>query len=418
MPETFVEPSQLCIGMFVSLDLSWMQHPFMTNSFKIKNKKQLAELRGLGLKRIKYDPAHSDAEPLPIKPERELKEVIQTPIRDEKMWQEKQIRIKKMKARTIRLNRCEKSYSKTASSIRNMMHNLMSQPKAALEEADTMVSSMVDSLVSDQEATMHLVNMKGKSEAAYFHAVNVTILALMLGKQLGLNEEQLKHLGVGAIFHDLGYNEIPNRVLLKKEELTKAEQDLIKMHPLYGVRLANRIGTVPPEAVTIIEQHHEMQDGSGYPKGLKGKQISELAQIITIVNSYDNLCNKKDAGKSLTPYEAVSMLFAKDKQKYDFNKLTLFITNMGVYPPGTVVKLTNNDIAVVTSINTSDLLSPRVMLYDPCIPSTEALIIDLKEEGLKITESVRLSMVSDEIRSYFNLGDSVNVYFDSEQEGG
>jgi len=397
-----------------------MQHSFMSSNFKIKNEKQLADLKKLKLSEIKYDPSRSDVEPLPLEQKAEivpdtgpdLEAEAQAKLEEAKK-EAKQARVKKMKERSARLNKCEKAYAETASTLRNVMRNIMSQPKAAVEDAEVMVSGMVGSLMEDQEATMHLVNMKGKSESTYFHAINVTILALMLGKQLGLNKQQMEDLGTGALFHDLGYSEIPDKILLKKEALNRAELNFLQMHPEYGVRQAEQIGTIPPEAVRIIEQHHEMIDGSGYPKGLREHQISELAQIVAIVNAYDNLCNQKDASKSCSPYEAISILFAKEKHKFNKKKITLFISNMGVYPPGTVVKLSDETIAVVMSINPNALLSPKVMLYDPEIPSSEAYILDLHEEGLKIIDSIRVSNLPEEIRNYFNLGDAINVFIDS-----
>jgi len=414
MPKNHIKPNQLCIGLYIQLDLPWMQHSFLSSNFKIKNKKQLADLKKLKLSKIRYDPSRSDVEPLSLTQEEVAtpETNAQTELNAEEQ-KKKQIRIKKIRARTQSLNRCEKAYAETASTLRNVMRNIMSQPKAAVEEAEAMISGMVGSLIQDQEATMHLVNMKGKSESTYFHAINVTILALMLGKQLGLDKQQLEDLGTGALFHDLGYSEIPDKILLKKEPLNRAELNLLHMHPEYGVRQAKQIGTIPPEAIKVIEQHHEMIDGSGYPKGLREHQISELAQIVAIVNAYDNLCNQKDASKSCSPYEAISILFAKEKHRFNKEKITLFISNMGVYPPGTVVKLSDESIAVVMSINPKALLEPKVMLYDPEIPSSEAYILDLYEENLKITDSIRVSNLPEEIRNYFNLGDAVNVFIDS-----
>ena len=395
-----------------------MQHSFMSSNFKIKNEKQLAELKKLNLSSIQYDPARSDTEPLPLVEQAaevanpEAKAQAEQEAAQEK---DKQKRIEKVKERSATLNRCEKAYAETAASLREVMRNIMSQPQAAVEEAGEIISGMVESLMENQEATMHLVNMKGKSESTYYHAINVTILALMLGRQLGLDEQQMQDLGTGAMFHDLGYSEIPDKILLKQEPLNQAEQNLIRMHPVYGVRQADQIGTIPPEAVTIIEQHHEMSDGSGYPKGLVESQISELAQIVALVNAYDNLCNQKDPSKSCSPYEAISILFAKERHRFNKEKITLFITSMGVYPPGTVVKLSDETIAVVMSINPNALLAPKVMLYDADIPSTEARMLNLDTAGLKIVDSIRVSSLPEEIRSYFNLGDAVNIFIDSER---
>lgn len=415
MSEQAIKPEQLCVGLYVRLNLSWMQHSFMSNQFKIKNEKQIAELKKLGLKEIKYDPSRSDAKPLPL-PEKAVavaapSEPEPSP-QDEKMMRQKQERIKKLKERRVSLNKCEKSYKEAVSNVRKVMSSLRSQPAMAVETAGEVVTGMVEDIMVDQDANMHLVNMKGKSESSYFHSINVTMLALMLGKKMGLDAQQMKLLGVAALLHDLGHTEIPDKILRKTEPLNKAEQDLYNMHPLYGEKIAKRIGTIPPEAIQVIVQHHEFIDGSGYPKGLKGPQISLLAQIVGLVNRYDNLCNKVDTSKSSSPYEAISILYAKEKSRFNEDMLTLFITNMGVYPPGTVVKLSDDRIAAVMSINTTDLLNPNVMVYDPDIPMTEALILNLKEEGLKIAESLRRSDVPEEVRDYLSLGESVNFFID------
>lgn len=410
-----IHPSQLRIGLYVHLDLSWMEHGFFSNNFKIKNEKQLVDLRKLGLKQIQYDPARSDVEPLPLQRKTTAAAEASSALSAEERQQqlEKAERQAKLRKRRQSLNRCEKAYGQAVGKVRALMQNIMSQPAMAVEAAGEMVGDMVGELMADQEATVHLVNMKGKSESSYFHSINVTILSLMLGKQLGLDKDALQQLGVGALFHDLGHTEIPGKILRKTTPLSKAEQDFFEMHPTYGVKLAERLGTLPPLAIEIIAQHHEMADGSGYPKGLKGEQIVQLARIVALVNAYDNLCNPLDSSKSLSPYEAMSLLFARQRARYDQQILTSFITHMGVYPPGTVVMLADGRTATVLSINPKSLLMPKVMVYEPSIPKSEALILDLQEEGIEIAESLRRSNLPQEVMDYLDLADNVNYIFDT-----
>lgn len=408
-----IKPEQLCVGLYIQLDLPWMKHSFMSNKFKIKNEDQIKELKSLGLTAIAYDPSRSDAKPLPLAPvEAPPQEPTEDDKRNEEMWRKKQERIEKLKDRRVSLNKCEKDYKKAVGTVRKVMSDLRSQPAVAVEAAGEMVNEMVSDLMVDQDAAMHLVNMKGASESSYYHSINVTLLSLVLGKQLGLDERQMNLLGIGALLHDLGHTEVPDRILRKAAPLTKAEEDLYQMHPIYGEKIAKRIGTIPPQAIEIILQHHEFRDGTGYPKGLKGDQISRLAQVVSLVNRYDNLCNRVDVSKSSSPYEAMAILYAKEKVKFDEEMIAVFITNMGVYPPGTVVKLSDERIGAVMSINTKDLLNPNVMVYDPDIPMTEALILNLKEEGLKVSECIRRTDVPDEVKDYLSLGDSVNFFFD------
>lgn len=410
-----VDPDQLRIGVFVHLNISWMKHDFVSNQFKIKNEQQLRQLQRLGLKSIEYDPEKSDVQPLekrsPQRPESNPKPQGQLAAEAERRR-----RIEKIRERRLSQKRCEKAYGQSVTAVRQLMQNLWSQPAAAVESAGELVSDMIGQLMADRDATMQLVNMKSRSDSTYYHSINVTVLSLMLGRELGLEARQMQRLGIGALLHDLGHIDVPSKIL-RKQQRSKAEQDFYQMHPVYGVRQAERIGTLPGDVIRIIGEHHEMIDGSGYPKGLRGEQISELARIVAIVNAYDNLCNQPDPGCSVTPYEAMSTLFARQKSKFDQNKLTHFITHMGVYPPGSVVRLENGKLGSVVSINPQALLQPNVLLYEPGIPCSEAPIVDLREEGAKIKDSVSRAALPPEIMEYLSLEESLNYFFDASPPG-
>jgi HD-GYP domain-containing protein (c-di-GMP phosphodiesterase class II) len=228
---------------------------------------------------------------------------------------------------------------------------------------------------------------------------------------LGLDDKQLHVLGLGALFHDLGHQEIPSRILMKKKPRSPAEEKVYQRHTFLGVEMAKKIGVLPEGAIAIIGQHHERLDGSGYPKGLKG-EIGILPRIVSIVDQYDELCNHADPDRSLSPYEAVSLMYSKERSKYDMSILTAFIANLGIYPPGTVVRLSDQRIACVVNINHEELLKPNVLIYDPEVPKEEALILDLMEEELSISESCRRSELTPEVLNYLNLSEYVTYYMD------
>lgn len=405
-----IKPDQLRVGLYVSLDLPWMKHSFISNNFKIKSEKQITEIKRFGLQQIQYDPDRSDVPPLAHKENAEPQTPAPEPVKEDRG---KEIRKKKLQKRRLKLTKCKKEFAETAVKIRNIMGSMRANPKMAVEAAGKVVEDMVENLLAEEDAAIHLVNMKSKSESAYYHSINVTTLSLMLGKKLGLNKKEMHLLGLGAIFHDLGYIDIPDKILRKKEPLTKAEMDFYKMHPTYGIKLAEKIGAFPDDVLRIIGQHHEMMDGSGYPKGVKGDSITLLTRIVALVNRYDNHCNKMDSNASLSPYEAISTIFSKEKGKYDKDVLNHFISYMSIYPPGTVIKLTDGSIGAVIAINHESLLKPTVLIYDPKIPKEEALMLDLTEEELGIVESIRRSTLSPEMLEYLDLGDTVNYYFSS-----
>ncbi|MCF1184157.1 HD-GYP domain-containing protein [Marichromatium gracile] len=411
---------RLRIGMFVHLDLPWMAHPFFTSSFKIRTRKQLETLLQLDLGRVRVDLARSDPEPEDLPADDEPEGDGDAEARDQlradleaSLWEEKNARIRVLKERRKRLNLCAKRYRQSVVLARKLMSHLRSAPAQAAEEADALVSQMVDDLTADHEATVQLVNLKSQDENTYHHAINVMALALVLGRKLKLDRENLRLLGLGALFHDLGLQRIPSQILHKKGDWNKPERALYEQHPRYGVEIAQTIGTLPDAVIEVIGQHHEHLDGSGYPDGLSGKALGALTRIVSVVNRYDNLCNGTYSGRGLSPHQAVSSMYTKDRARYDPRVLTTLITNLGVYPPGTVVRLEDERVAVVISINPDDLLRPNVLVYSPEIPSDQALILDLSEEEGAIRESLHQSELTEDIIEYLNLSDKLSYYVQS-----
>jgi putative nucleotidyltransferase with HDIG domain len=416
MADKTIQKEQLCIGLYIHLDLPWMKHPFLTSSFKIRSEKQLKALRGMRLATLRYDPDKSDTQPLSLRGTPVVERVRQESD-DDALWEEKRKRIEVLKARRSKLNKTAVRYEKSVESTRKLMEVLFASPEQAVQIADEVVGNMVSDLMVDADVTIQLVNLKGKNESSYYHSLNVAALSLVLGQNLGLDTKQLHVLGLGALFHDLGHQQIPSQILFKKKPLTPAEEKVYQRHALLGVEMANKIGVLPEEAVAIIGQHHERLDGSGYPKGLKG-EVGVLSRIVAIVDHYDELCNHADPNRSLSPYEAVSLMYSKERAKFDMSILTVFISNLGIYPPGTVVRLSDQRIASVVTINHEELLKPNVLVYDPEIPKEEALILDLMEEDLSISESCRRSELTPAVLNYLSLSEYVTYYFDQVADSG
>jgi putative nucleotidyltransferase with HDIG domain len=310
----------------------------------------------------------------------------------------------------------ERTYLKAAGVMRNINKNLLRNPQETLGEVNELVTQMVKAFLDNADVTLQVLVEKAGSEDVYFHSLNVSVLCLMLAKGLGLKAEESRILGTGAMLHDIGLTEIPSRILMKTDALTQAESNLRKMHCEYGVDLGRKIG-LPEPVLQIIGQHHELQDGTGYPKGLKGEAIHPLARIVALVNHYDNLCNPLDINKALTPHEALSQMFAQHRTRFDAKALQLMIRNLGVYPPGTIVRLSNETLALVSSVNTQKPLRPWVVVYDPDTPASEAVMLDLDQEPeINISKALRPSQLPPEVVEYLSPRKRVTYYFDSTAE--
>ncbi|WP_447400350.1 HD-GYP domain-containing protein [Vibrio harveyi] len=403
-------------GLHIRLPLKWNDHPFLLNSFKIKDQEQVEMIRHLGVKFVYFNPEQSDASPLPAnQPQVEVTQDNTLDLEAQKLWKEKQKRIEKLSAYRRRVIQCEKEFERSLARMRSVMTKIRNRPVDAVGEAQQLIDDIVDKLMCDDNVTLHLMNGKNEFEDIYFHSLNVAVIAMMIGRAKGYSAEQLKSLSFAALFHDMGKIKIPTAILRKQVPLTEPESNYLKLHTKYGLDMANQIEDFPDSAKTVIAQHHELRDGSGYPEGLKGDEIDELAQVIIVANAFDNLCHTSIAAEQKIPYTALSHLYKNCKHLYKEENLNILIKFMGVFPPGTVVQLSNNMVGLVISVNASHLLFPNVLVYDPAVPRTQAPIIDLASKDIKIVNAIHPSKLPEKIKEYLNPRSRISYFFDSDE---
>jgi len=423
MPEYRVSIDQLRVGVFIKLELKWFAHPFLSNSFKITETAMIETLRDLGVTKVICVPEKSDVQPLfpnqeldyaasEVKPETPTKETL-------KLWEEKKQRVALLKKRRQIVTQCQQQFQSGVDRVKNVMKNIDSGSAESMTEADALLGELIDSLLAEKEAAVQLVNTEMDTQNTYYHSLNVSVLSMMLGKEYGLDSKDLRLLGLGALFHDIGKNRIPKTILAKTEPLTPAEVQFIQLHPQYGTEIIAKMENFPKESVDILLHHHERNDGLGYPDKLTGNQITIFSRITAIANTYDNYCNKQDPKVSLTPYEALSRMFALEKDFFDKDLLALFIQCLGVYAPGTIVRLSNGQIGLVVSVTRNNPLKPSIVIYDPEVPKDEALIYDLRlDPSLSIERSIRPSNLDKEVFDYLNPRTRITYYLaESESPG-
>jgi hypothetical protein len=166
-------------------------------------------------------------------------------------------------------------------------------------------------------------------------------------------------------------------------------------------------------ASAVVAQHHEHADGSGFPGALNSDRMTMAARIVALVDRYDNLCNPHLPARALTPHESLSFLFAQGRSKYDTSILGAFIKMMGVYPPGSMVQLTDDRYAFVVATNSSRPLKPNVLVHDASVPRAEARVLDLEAvAGLGIRRSVRIQQVPPTVADYLAPCTRVSYFFE------
>jgi HD-GYP domain-containing protein (c-di-GMP phosphodiesterase class II) len=251
-------------------------------------------------------------------------------------------------------------------------------------------------------ALLEVMSAAEPEDPLFFHNYNVCVLSVLVGKEMGLSEEDLHWLGVGALCHDVGFKNIPRDLHLTAGGFASAGADY-KLHVEQGVKAAQQFQDFPKESLAVISQHHERLDGTGYPLGLQGDDISLFAKIVMVVDEYDDLCNSSERGKNMTPNKALSYLYKNEtvKRKGEFSQevIIALIRALGVYPPGTFVELNNGSIGVVVGVDPQIRAKPQVMTYTPELPKDEVTIIDMAEdEDVSIQRCLRPEELSKKIR--------------------
>ena len=408
MPRISVD--RLQPGVFVSLvEIGWLNHPFLLNQFRINSEAQVHALRKMGLIDIVWNPDRSVADPLP---EAEIEEETDFGgLALAKMLDAKRVRVARVQEQREMLARREREFEQEAATASEILRDVCSRPQEAHNNAQAMVGRIVDTLLGFESIAIHLVNMKKKDHGQAFHALNVMVLSLLLGERLNLSAEEMKLLGQGALFHDVGKEEIPPRIL-RATTRTPPEEDFYRAHVGYGIKAVAGMKNLATGARNVIACHHETWDGSGFPNRLAGEKIPKLARIVAIANRYDNLCNPFDLKLAKTPAEALGQMFRQEGKYFDPDFLQAFVKALGIFPPGSFVQLDNGAVGLVIEGKADDLMRPTIMLYDADIPRSEAILLDLADADLKIESVVSPAQLPLETVEYLAPRGRIDYYVD------
>lgn len=235
-------------------------------------------------------------------------------------------------------------------------------------------------LQGKEDMMIHLSNIYASSNYLYAHSVNVGIYSAALGMALGLNRNQLIELGIGAMLHDIGKTMIAPEIITKPDKLTPAEFEEIKKHTTFGYDILREQPDIPLLSAHCALQHHERIDGSGYPRGLKEKEIHQYGKIVALADTYDALISNRVYRKAYLPHEALDIIFAS-YDKYDFDMMTVFRNHIVIYPVGMMVSLSTGERGVVVDVNSKHPHRPIVrVLKNPKAENITPYEIDLSSQ--------------------------------------
>lgn len=229
-----------------------------------------------------------------------------------------------------------------------------------------LVESIMDDLSSREDAMIMMMNINSMDQYLYRHSLNVCVYTLLLGQIHGYNKEELTLLGLGAMLHDIGKTKLPIELLNKPSKLSDEEFNQIKLHTQIGFQMLKDEPGIPLKSAHCAFQHHERINGEGYPRGLKGDEISEFARWIAITDAYDAMTTHRVYRPAMLPHQALEVLYTGCGEWYEKSKLELFRDHVAIYPLGMTVTLNTGEKGVVVKINKDIPHRPVVrILEDP-----------------------------------------------------
>jgi HD-GYP domain-containing protein (c-di-GMP phosphodiesterase class II) len=228
--------------------------------------------------------------------------------------------------------------------------------------AKAIVADLAESIVRNPDALTFLTQLRSKDEYLVFHSLNCCVFSLVFGRHLNLPMEDLRVLGLGGLLHDVGYVRLPAGLLTKADELTSDEFRQMIDHVEEGVAILRAADGIPQAVLEGVRDHHERLDGTGYPQGLQGQEISLFGLTTAIIDTYDALTTDRLWRAGITPAEALRKLYEGRQRKFHEGLVLQFIQCVGIYPVGSLVVLSTGDVGAIVASDPRYRLQPRVRL--------------------------------------------------------
>ncbi|MEW5768296.1 MAG: HD-GYP domain-containing protein [bacterium] len=261
--------------------------------------------------------------------------------------------------------------------------NKIKMGKAAAYEPIRKISqSLTEEIMAHQKAMLNLIKMKDFEDYTFTHSINVCLISILVGLEMGFTKSELEELASGALFHDIGRLKLSKDLLNRPGSLAPGELDEIKQHPILGWEMISNDEKIDEVSRAIILQHHERHSGQGYPYGLKGEEIHPNAVICALADVYDALTTERPYRNALTPYEAMKYIVIASDNAFRADIAGCLLRSLSIYPMGSLIKLNTGEIGRVIRANRNAVIRPviRLLLDYEGEPFTDLIDIDLTQQ--------------------------------------
>ncbi len=381
-----ISATQLISGMYIhELNCSWMKHPFTLNQFTIREKKDIKKIHDIGIKSLKIDISKGLDVPENTPAERSNSET------SNKKCSSKASSLKTEAKKHLQQIRKEAKDIKSLAvdAISNIMKNVKLGQQIELEQVNPVIDKMSESVLENHNALLGLSRIRNMDTYTFEHSVNISVLMMSFCKSRGMSEQVIHEVGVGGLLHDIGKALTPPEILNKPGQLTDKEFLIMRHHVVDSHKILAQTPGISQNALDVAALHHEKYDGSGYPYGKNGDEISLIGQMSAIVDVYDALTADRCYHMGQAPSVVLKRMLSWTGSHFNPSLTQEFIYCVGIYPPGTLVMLSNHYLAVVTE-NNDNLLTPCVVAFlnAKTHETIEPVLIDLSSQGkLKVISS-------------------------------
>jgi putative nucleotidyltransferase with HDIG domain len=353
---------QLTVGMFIAgLDQPWYKTPFLLHKWLVSNPDDIVQLKRHGIQVVTIDTdrgvdvgaapiAVTEAPPSLPEPSPAPSDMVEAVTN----------------GHASHAGAAAAVYREAMAAVERVFTDIEAGQPPKLEALKPVVSKLLKQIIEQPEAMMIqfcLDKMRRFDGTLANHGMDVCVLTLILAVENGCTESEMEALGVGALLHDIGFVRLPRNIYRKTSALTEQEQVLMRQHPQLAATVLSQADRVPETVTRIIAEHHEFQDGTGFPKLVKAGGISPLTQLMALADAYDDLVTTRYGRPPLLPHDAIRQLFVLGaKGRYDKTLVEVAIKVLGVYPLGSLIKLNTSECAVVIGLNHEDRLRPRIRI--------------------------------------------------------
>jgi putative nucleotidyltransferase with HDIG domain len=249
-----------------------------------------------------------------------------------------------------------------------------------VNQMSNMSVDLTEDLVRNPQVAFSLGKVQDADEYTFVHSFNVAVLiGYLTGRLHHGDKDYQQRVIMGGLLHDMGKAKIPLDILHKPGPLSTEEFDVMKKHPNYGVAMALKTGVHDPVIIAIIGGHHEKWSGKGYPKGSKGLDIPEPARISAVADVFDALTAKRVYKNSMSSRNAITMILKDSGVHFDAKVARELLVSLGLYPPGSIVALSDGRVGFVVSGGGKDLVRPVILIKNEN-ENDMPVFIDLKNE--------------------------------------